>query len=42
MPKSAERCAIATLPDQHESGTFSPRGGVKVLLAAGIAAEDGR
>jgi len=22
LPKSARRCAIATLPDQHESGTF--------------------
>jgi hypothetical protein len=21
-PKSAKRCAIATLPNQHESGTF--------------------
>jgi hypothetical protein len=24
LPKSAKRCAIATLPDQHESGTFCP------------------
>src|SRR5471030_2130523 len=24
MPKSPERCAIATLPDRHESGTFCP------------------
>jgi hypothetical protein len=25
-PKSAKRCAIATLPNQHESGTFRPAG----------------
>src|SRR6202041_3534465 len=40
MPKSAGRCGIATLPNQHESGTFSPYEGLKVALAAGIAGGD--
>jgi len=26
MAKSAKRCAITTLPNQHESGTFCPYG----------------
>jgi hypothetical protein len=34
MPKSAGRCGIATLPDRHESGTFRPCEGFKVVLAA--------
>jgi hypothetical protein len=42
MPKSAGRCAIATLPDRHESGTCCPREGVKVALEAAIAAGGNR
>jgi hypothetical protein len=42
MPKSAKRCAIATLPNQHESGTFCPCEGGEVPLQAGIAGDDGR
>jgi hypothetical protein len=42
MSKSAKRCAIATLPNQHESGTFCPSEGIKALSAAEIAADGGR
>jgi hypothetical protein len=36
--KSAKRCAIVTLPNQHESGTFLPKkGGKEVPLAAKTA-----
>jgi len=38
LAKSAKRCAIVTLPNQHESGTFSPCEGMEVPSAAGIAA----
>jgi len=41
MAKSAKRCAITTLPNQHESGTFCPYGGIKVLSEAGIAGDIG-
>jgi len=34
MPKSARRCGIATLPNEHESGTFGPYEGFKVALMA--------
>jgi hypothetical protein len=39
MAKSAKRCAIATLPHQHENGTFRPYEGIKVLSEAGIAGD---
>jgi hypothetical protein len=32
-PKSPERCAIATLSNQHESRTFCPREGIELPLA---------
>jgi hypothetical protein len=35
MAKSPKRCAIATLPNQHESGTFSLPEALKVRSAAG-------
>jgi len=34
MTKSARRCGIATLPNEHESGTFGPYEGFKVALMA--------
>jgi hypothetical protein len=42
MPKSPQRCAIATLPNQHESGTLRPGEGLEVPLAAQIAASGDR
>jgi hypothetical protein len=42
MAKSPKRCAIATLPNQHESGTFSPAKAMKPPLAAGIGPDRGR
>jgi hypothetical protein len=46
MAKSPERCAIATLPNQHESGTFSPAkpltNALKGLPAAGIGPDRAR
>jgi len=35
--KSAKRCAIATPPNQHESGTLCPCEGTKVPQAAEFA-----
>ena len=35
MRKSAERCAIATVPNRHENGTFTHaiKGNVDILIA---------
>jgi hypothetical protein len=42
MAKSPKRCAIATLPNQHESGTFSPAKARKVRAAAENGPDQGR
>jgi hypothetical protein len=42
LAKSAGRCAIATLSNQHESGTFCPCAGKADALAAEIAGINGR
>jgi hypothetical protein len=42
LSKSARRCAIATLPDLHESGTFHPQRGKKHRPPAKITAGSDR